>query len=124
MTETPTTTSKPTVKRGSKPYIFHISSATRPGLFHVADAYRLTCSCEAGRAGRGCWHLRLALSAYEWQKKQQSSTPMKAGSQWVAPQARREAGGEGQEAQSSSAPAPVAQQTGTGELRPLWSHFE
>ena len=67
---TPTTTSKPTIKRGSKPYTHHVESATRPGIFHVVDAHRLTCTCEAGRHARGCSHLKLCLIYDGWRKAQ------------------------------------------------------
>lgn len=71
--QAPTTTpGKPRVKRGSKPYTYHIESKTRPGTFHVADAHRLTCSCEAGRNRRGCWHLRLALQYHDWRTRQEA----------------------------------------------------
>lgn len=69
---TSTTSSKPRIKRGSRPHIYHVESKTRPGIFHVADAHRLTCSCQAGRARRGCWHLRLALAWHDWRKRQQA----------------------------------------------------
>ena len=65
-------TRKPTIKRGSKSYTYHVESKTRPGLFHVADVHRLTCNCEAGRYQRGCWHLRLALAWHDWRKRQQA----------------------------------------------------
>jgi hypothetical protein len=95
------------------PGLWLVESRSTPGIGHkcTVDA----CGCKAGSFGRLCWHIRLVRQAEAWF----------AGSQWVAPQARREAGGEGQEAQSSSTavPAPVAQQQ-TGELRPLWSYFE
>lgn len=72
-----TTTRKPMVKRGSKPYAYHVESKTRPGVFHVVDAHRLTCTCEAGRARRGCWHLRLALAYHDRRTRQlaQSGAP-------------------------------------------------
>jgi hypothetical protein len=73
MAQTPTTlTRKPTIKRGSKSYTYHVESKTRPGTFHVVDAHRLTCTCPAGRARRGCWHLRLALAWNDWRKRQQT----------------------------------------------------
>jgi hypothetical protein len=72
--QTPTSaTRKPTIKRGSKSYTYHVESKTRPGIFHVVDAHRLTCRCEAGRARRGCWHLRLALAWHDWRKRQQAT---------------------------------------------------
>src|SRR3954471_486768 len=64
-------TRKPTLKKGSKPYLFHVESQSRPGLFHVTDAYRMTCTCEAGRARRLCWHVRLAVRCYDWWKSTQ-----------------------------------------------------
>jgi hypothetical protein len=69
--QTPTTSSrKPTIKRGSKSYTYHVESKTRPGTFYVADAHHLTCTCPAGRARRGCWHLRLSLAYHDWRKRQ------------------------------------------------------
>jgi hypothetical protein len=69
---TTTITRKPRIRLGSKPSTYHIGSKTRPGIFHVIDAHRLTCTCEAGRARRGCWHLRLALAYHDWRKRQQA----------------------------------------------------
>jgi hypothetical protein len=76
-TSTTPTTRKPTIKRGSKPYLYHIESKTRAGLFHVVDVHGLTCNCEAGRYQRGCWHLRLALAWHDWRMRQhaQHSAP-------------------------------------------------
>jgi hypothetical protein len=65
-----TPTRKPTLKRGSKTYTYHVESKTRPGTFHVVDAHRRTCTCEASRARRGCWHLRLALAWHDWRNRQ------------------------------------------------------
>src|SRR5437899_1211651 len=39
-----TTTAKPRVKRGHRSYAYHVESKTRPGIFHVVDAHRLTCT--------------------------------------------------------------------------------
>jgi hypothetical protein len=73
--QSPTTpTRKPIIRRGSKAYTYHVESKTRPGTFHVVDAHRLTCTCEAGRAHRGCWHLRLALAWHDWRKRQMAAT--------------------------------------------------
>jgi hypothetical protein len=69
-TPTTTTTRKPTIKRGSKPYLYHVESQARPGIFHVVDVHRLTCTCEAGRYQRGCWHLRISLAYHDWRKRQ------------------------------------------------------
>jgi hypothetical protein len=66
------TTCKPRIRLGSRPYTYHVESKTRPSTFHVADAHRLTCTCEAGRARRGCWHPRLALAWHAWRKRQQA----------------------------------------------------
>ena len=74
MTTPTTATRKPTIKRGSKPYTYHVESNTRPGIFHVVDAHRLTCTCEAGRRSRGCWHLRLVLSYHDWRTRQMLRT--------------------------------------------------
>jgi hypothetical protein len=73
--QTPTTpiTHKPTIKRGSKSYTYHVESKTRPGTYYVADAHHLSCTCPAGRARRGCWHLRLALAWHDWRKRQQAA---------------------------------------------------
>jgi hypothetical protein len=70
---TPKSTSKPTVKRGLKPYVYHIESKTRPGTFHVVDVHRLSCNCEAGTYQRGCWHLRLGLAYHDWRTRQMAS---------------------------------------------------
>jgi hypothetical protein len=69
-TPTAQTTRKPTIKRGSKPYTYHVESKTRPSIFHVVDAHRLSCTCEARRARRGCWHLRLVLAYHDWRLRQ------------------------------------------------------
>jgi hypothetical protein len=69
---TPSTAHKPTVRRGSKSYTYHVESKTRPGIYYVVDAHHLTCTCPAGRARRGCWHLRLALAWHDWRKRQQA----------------------------------------------------
>jgi hypothetical protein len=71
-TPTTSTTPKPTIKRGSKPYLYHVESKTRAGLFHVVDVHRLTCNCEAGRYQRGCWHMRISLAYHDWRKRQQA----------------------------------------------------
>jgi hypothetical protein len=78
-TSTTTTTPKPTIKRGSKPYLYHIESKTRPGIFHVVDVHRLTCNCEAGRYQRGCWHLRISLAYHDWRKRQQAQATAPTG---------------------------------------------
>jgi hypothetical protein len=72
--QTPTTqtTRKPSIKRGSKPYLYHVESKTRAGLFHVVDVHRLSCNCEAGRYQRGCWHLRILLAYHDWRKRQEA----------------------------------------------------
>jgi hypothetical protein len=67
---TTTPAHKPTVRRGHKSYTYHVESRTRRGVFYVADVYHLTCTCPAGRARRGCWHLRLALAWHDWRKRQ------------------------------------------------------
>jgi hypothetical protein len=71
-TSSTTTARKPTIKRGSKPSLYHVESKTRPGIFHVVDVHRLSCTCEAGRYQRGCWHLRIALAYHDWRTRQQA----------------------------------------------------
>jgi hypothetical protein len=68
---TTATTIKPRVRLGSKPYTYHIESRTRAGVFYVLSAHHVTCTCPAGRARRGCWHLRLGLAWHDWRKRQQ-----------------------------------------------------
>ena len=67
-----TPTRKPTIRRGSKSYTYHVESKSKPGTFHVVDVHHLSCTCPAGRARRGCWHLRLALAWHDWRKRQQA----------------------------------------------------
>ena len=69
---TTTITRMPTIRRGNKLYTYHVESKTRPGIFYVVDAHHLTCTCPAGRARRGCWHLRLGLAWHDWRKHQQA----------------------------------------------------
>jgi hypothetical protein len=68
-----TTTLKPRIRLGSRSYTYHVESKTRPGAFYVVDAHHLTCTCPAGRARRGCWHLRLGLAWHDWRKRQQAT---------------------------------------------------
>jgi hypothetical protein len=68
-----TTTAKPCIKRGSKPFIYHVESKSKPGRFHVTDVHRLTCTCPAGRHQRGCWHLKVCLAYDGWRRAQYAS---------------------------------------------------
>jgi hypothetical protein len=45
MATTTTTTRKPTIRRGAKHYTYHVESSSRPGIYHVVDTHRLTCTC-------------------------------------------------------------------------------
>ena len=65
---------KPRIRIGRASHTYHIESATRPGIFHTANAYRLTCSCEAGRRGRRCWHLATAIVYDQWRKDQRTKS--------------------------------------------------
>jgi hypothetical protein len=64
---TPSTTTS-TTTAGAKPRIrvlsahrYLVESSSRPGLGHQVDVLRLKCGCEAGKYGRRCRHLILAL---------------------------------------------------------------
>jgi hypothetical protein len=65
-----TATHKPRIKRGSRQHIYHVESATTPGIFYTTDAYNMTCTCPAGRKGKRCWHLATAISYDAWRKAQ------------------------------------------------------
>ena len=76
-TATSTTT---TILTGSKPRIrvlsahrYLVESTTRPGLGHQVDVLRLKCGCEAGKYGRRCKHLILALGYDEWRRRQRAA---------------------------------------------------
>jgi hypothetical protein len=70
-TTTTTTTAKPRIRiLGSARYL--VESFTRPGLGHQVDVLRLRCGCEAGRHGRRCRHLVLAIQYDDWRKRQQA----------------------------------------------------
>jgi hypothetical protein len=49
---------RPRIKLGSRQGIYHMSSKSKPVVFHVVDAARGTCSCDAGHHGRSCYHVR------------------------------------------------------------------
>lgn len=71
---TPTTTStaaKPRIRvLAANRYL--VESTTRPGLGHQVDVLRLKCGCEAGKYGRRCKHLILALGYDEWRRRHQA----------------------------------------------------
>jgi hypothetical protein len=60
---------KPTIRQGSRPYIFHVESQSQPRTFHTTDVLHLTCTCPAGRRGLRCWHLRWAIQAEGWYRR-------------------------------------------------------
>jgi hypothetical protein len=66
-----TTTAKPRI-RVLSPNRYLVESTTRPGIGHQVDVLRLKCGCEAGKFGRRCRHLILALGYDEWRKRQQA----------------------------------------------------
>jgi hypothetical protein len=65
---TATTTSyKPTIRyKGGTQY--EVQSRTRPDHTHHVDAYRLTCTCKAGRWGKRCWAMAAALQFEAYRK--------------------------------------------------------
>jgi hypothetical protein len=69
---------KPHIKLGSRPYTYSIESDDTPGRFYTTDAYHLTCSCEAGKHGKRCWHLGYALTYDTWRKAQQAKAAQAA----------------------------------------------
>jgi hypothetical protein len=70
-TSTTTTTAKPRIRvLGAARYL--VESTSRPGLGHQVEVLRLKCGCEAGKYGRRCRHLILALAYDEWRKRQQA----------------------------------------------------
>ena len=81
-TSTTTTTVKPRI-RVLGPARYLVESFTRPGLGHQVDVLRLRCGYEAGKHGRRCRHLVLAIQYDDWRKRQQAQ---------AAPQGARPAG--------------------------------
>jgi hypothetical protein len=70
-TTTTSTTAKPRIRvLDAARYL--VESFTRPGLDHQVDVLRLKCGCEAGKYGRRCRHLVLAIQYDDWRKRQQS----------------------------------------------------
>lgn len=63
---------KPRIRRLSRTR-FLIESRTKPGIGHQVDVLRLTCSCEAGKHGRRCWHLSWALQAEQWYNRAEAT---------------------------------------------------
>ncbi|HKO23856.1 MAG TPA: hypothetical protein VJY65_03855, partial [Chloroflexota bacterium] len=75
-----TTTVKPRI-RILGPARYLVESTSRPGLGHQVDVLRLKCGCEAGKYGRRCRHLILALGYDEWRRRQQRAA---SATQWSA----------------------------------------
>ena len=68
---TTTTSAKPRIRvLSANRYL--VESTSRPGLGHQVVVLRLKCRCEAGKYGRRCRHLILALGYDEWRKRQQA----------------------------------------------------
>jgi hypothetical protein len=70
-TTTISTTTKPRIRILSA-HRYLVESTSRPGLGHQVDVLRLRCGCEAGKYGRRCRHLILALAYDEWRKRQRA----------------------------------------------------
>jgi hypothetical protein len=68
-TTTSTTTLKPRI-RILGPARYLVESTSRPGLGHQVDVLRLKCGCEAGKFGRRCRHLVLAIQYDDWRRRQ------------------------------------------------------
>ena len=68
-TTTTTTATKPRI-RILGPARYLVESFTRPGLGHQVDVLRLRCGCEAGKYGRRCRHLVLAIQYDDWRRRQ------------------------------------------------------
>jgi hypothetical protein len=45
------------IAHGDSPGAHRVESRTRAGVWHVANPHTGHCTCEAGQAGRCCWHL-------------------------------------------------------------------
>jgi hypothetical protein len=71
-TTTTTTTAKPRI-RVLDPARYLVESTSRPGLGHQVDVLRLNCGCEAGKYGRRCRHLVLAIQHDDWRKRQRAA---------------------------------------------------
>jgi hypothetical protein len=71
-TTTTTSTAKPRI-RVLGPARYLVESTSRPGLGHQVDVLRLKCGCEAGKYGRRCRHLVLAIQYDDWRKKQRAA---------------------------------------------------
>ena len=71
MITTTTTTAKPRI-RILGPARYLVESTSRPGLGHQVDVLRLRCGCEAGKFGRRCRHLVLAIQYDDWRRRQQA----------------------------------------------------
>jgi hypothetical protein len=71
-TTTTITPTKPRIRVLSA-HRYLVESTTRPGLGHQVDVLRLKCGCEAGKYGRRCRHLILALGYDEWRHRQRAA---------------------------------------------------
>ena len=49
-----------------------LPETSRPGLGHQVDVLRLKYGCEAGKYGRRCRHLVLAIQYDDWRRRQQA----------------------------------------------------
>ena len=67
-----TISAKPRV-RVVGPARYLVESTSRPGLGHQVDVLRLKCGCEAGKYGRRCCHLVLAIQYDDWRKGQRAA---------------------------------------------------
>ena len=90
MSTTPTTTSAKPRIRVLGPARYLVESSSRPGLGHQVDVLRLRCGCEAGRHGRRCRHLVLAIQYDDWRRRQQAQAAA-TGKRPSGPQGRAEA---------------------------------
>jgi hypothetical protein len=71
-TTTTTASAKPRIRILSA-HRYLVESTTRPGLGHQVDVLRLKCGCEAGKYGRRCRHLVLAIQYDDWRKRQRAA---------------------------------------------------
>ena len=74
MCATPTTTSATPRIRVLGPGRYLVESTSHPGIGHQVDALRLRCGCEAGRHGRRCKHLVLAIQYDDRRRRQQAQS--------------------------------------------------
>jgi len=62
-------TRKPRIRRIAT-YRYLVESRSQPGIGHQVDTLRLRCSCLAGKHGRRCHHLVVALAYEDWRRRQ------------------------------------------------------